>query len=77
MCMQDPNAAAGGSLPGDDTNAGDIDRIVSTEPDHGGNDTITTGDGDDIVLGGEDGEIVVDVTIDSVVTTGAKQLSAM
>ena len=45
------------------TTAADIDRLSSTEPDHGGNDTITVGDGDDIIIGGEDGEIVNDVII--------------
>ena len=59
----DTTTAVGGSLPGDDTNAGDIDRIFSTDPDHGGNDDITTGDGNDIIIGGEDGEIVVDTII--------------
>ena len=32
-------------------------------PDHGGNDTITTGDGNDIIIGGEDGELVSDAEI--------------
>src|SRR6185369_17061167 len=59
----DASTPAGGTLPGDDTNALDIDRIFSTEPDDGGNDTITTGDGDDIIIGGEDGELVTDVMI--------------
>ena len=46
-------------MPGDDNNAADIDRLFSTEPDHGGNDSIiTVGDGNDIIIGGEDGEIV-------------------
>ena len=58
-----------GTLSGDDTLADDIDRAFSTEPDHGGNDTITTGDGDDLIIGGEDGEIVTDVEIEGVVTT--------
>ena len=51
------------TLAGDDGDATDIDRIFSTEPDHGGNDTITTGDGDDIIIGGEDGELVQGVQI--------------
>ena len=46
-----------------DANPDDIDRISSTDPDHGGNDDITTGTGNDIIIAGEDGEIVVDVTI--------------
>ena len=50
--------AVHGTLSGDDSDALDIDRIFSTEPDHGGNDTITTGAGDDIIIGGEDGEVV-------------------
>ena len=50
-------------MPGDDNNTADIDRLFSTAPDHGGNDSITTGDGDDIIIGGEDGEIVSDVII--------------
>ena len=57
-----------GTLSGDDTGADDIDRAFSTEPDHGGNDIITTGDGDDLIIGGEDGEIVTDVEIEGVVT---------
>ena len=44
-------------------NALDLDRIWSTQPDHGGNDRISTGDGNDIVIGGEDGELVSDVII--------------
>ena len=51
------------ALPGDDSDAMDIDRIWSTDPDHGGSDSITTGDGDDIIIGGEDGELVVDTII--------------
>ena len=54
---------AGGVLAGDDKDPSDIDRIFSTDPDHGGNDTITTGAGDDIIIGGEDGETVVDVIV--------------
>src|SRR5439155_303521 len=54
---------ARGTLSGDDSNALDIDRIFSTEPDHGGNDTITTGAGDDIIIGGEDGELVQGIHI--------------
>ena len=61
----------GGTLAGDDATPSDIDRIFSTEPDHGGNDTITTGDGDDIIIGGEDGEIVIDVKIDGHAGDGA------
>ncbi|OQB78614.1 MAG: Bifunctional hemolysin/adenylate cyclase precursor [Planctomycetes bacterium ADurb.Bin126] len=48
----DPTTPAGGSLPGDDRNAGDIDRVWSTEPGDGGADRISTGDAHDIVLGG-------------------------
>ena len=51
--------AAAGTLPGDDSDASDIDRIFSTEPDDGGHDEITTGGGDDIVLGGEDMDTIV------------------
>ncbi|MFU8842119.1 MAG: hypothetical protein ACNA8R_15660, partial [Nitriliruptoraceae bacterium] len=39
----------------DDSDLGDIDRIETTEPGLGGNDQITTGDGDDIIFGGQDG----------------------
>src|SRR6185295_18063577 len=63
---------AAGTLSGDDTNASDIDRVFSTNPDHGGNDNITTGSGDDIIIGGEDGELVVDAIIPAGVgVTGA------
>ena len=61
--------APAGSLSGDDTVATDIDRIQSTHDDDGGNDVIQTGQGDDIIIGGEDSEIVVDVAIAGVVTT--------
>ena len=47
-----------GKLPGDDTNASDIDRIRSTEPGDGGVDTITTGDHHDIVIGGAGSDTV-------------------
>ena len=59
----------GGALAGDDSNPADIDRLWSLAPDHGGSDHITTGNADDIVIAGEDGELVVDVAIDGVVTT--------
>ncbi|MFL6014724.1 MAG: beta strand repeat-containing protein, partial [Gaiellaceae bacterium] len=49
--------------PGDDSDPLDIDRIGSTSPDDGGTDTITTGSGDDVIIGGEDGEVVDDVQI--------------
>ena len=39
----------------DDVDPSDIDRIYSTDPDHGGSDNITTGDGQDIIIGGEGG----------------------
>ena len=65
----------GGALPGDDNNAADIDRLFSTEPDHGGNDTITVGDGDDIIIGGEDGEIVNDAIIGELSITGTQERS--
>jgi Ca2+-binding RTX toxin-like protein len=58
----------GGLLAGDDFDASDIDRILSIDPSHGGNDTITTGSGDDIIIGGEDGELVDDVAIAGTVT---------
>ena len=58
------DTALAGTLSGDDTGADDIDRAFSTEPDDGGNDIITTGDGDDLIIGGEDGEIVTDAEID-------------
>ncbi len=54
----DTTTPACDTLPGDDTDASDIDRIWSTEPDDGGVDNITTGDADDIVIGGEDGDIL-------------------
>ncbi|MEY2518221.1 MAG: large repetitive protein, partial [bacterium] len=56
-------AERGGTLAGDDLDAADIDRIWSLDPDHGGSDVITTGAGDDIVIAGEDGELVDDVSI--------------
>ena len=54
-------AERGGLLAGDDYDATDIDRIWTIDPSHGGNDSITTGTGDDIIIGGEDGELVVGV----------------
>ena len=39
----------------------DIDRIYSIDPDLGGSDKIITGSGDDIVIGGEDGERIREV----------------
>ena len=48
------------ALPGDDNDATDIDRIWSIDTDDGGSDVIHTGQGDDIIIGGEDGEIVTD-----------------
>ena len=48
----------GGTGAGDDLDAADIDRVLSTDPDDGGSDTITTGSGDDVIVGGEDGEVV-------------------
>ena len=51
-------SSTGRSLDGDPaTSTGS----ASLDPDTGGSDTITTGDGDDIVIGGEDGERVVEV----------------
>ena len=52
-------AERGGELAGDDTDASDIDRIWTIDASHGGSDHITTGAGDDIIIGGEDGELVV------------------
>ena len=56
-------AERSGLLAGDDLDASDIDRIWSLDPDHGGSDVITTGAGDDIVIAGEDGELVDDVSV--------------
>ncbi|HNQ90946.1 MAG TPA: Ig-like domain-containing protein [Verrucomicrobiota bacterium] len=42
----------GGSLPGDDQVASDIDRIWSTSEGTGGIDQISAGDGNDVVIGG-------------------------
>ena len=47
----------------DDDDRSDIDRIHTTDPDDGGSDIITTGQGDDIVLAGEDGETVIDTDL--------------
>jgi Ca2+-binding RTX toxin-like protein len=41
-----------GAMPGDDADPTDVDRVVSTEPGIGGGDTISTGAGDDLVVGG-------------------------
>jgi Ca2+-binding RTX toxin-like protein len=60
----DGTTALPGTLAGDDENAADIDRIWTVAPDHGGKDNITTGSGDDIIIAGEDGEIVVDAIVD-------------
>ena len=38
----------------------DLDRVQSTDTDTGGTDTITTGRGDDVVIGGEDGERITE-----------------
>ena len=43
----------------DDGIASDIDRISTTDPGQGGNDSITTGAGDDIVLGGVGSDTIV------------------
>ena len=53
----DWSAADGGrgyvnALPGDDRDPSDLDRVVSTDTALGGDDTITTGTGDDLVVGG-------------------------
>ena len=53
----------------DDATPNDIDRIAATDPQHGGNDDITTGTGNDIIIAGEDGELIIDVIIDGVITT--------
>jgi len=46
-----------GTVPGADTNAGDIDLIESTATtDAGGIDDITSGDGQDIIIGGRMGD---------------------
>src|SRR6185295_10630920 len=49
---------------GDDNDPSDIDRIASLDPQYGGNDAITTGAGDDLIIGGEDGELWVGIQID-------------
>src|SRR5213078_3503558 len=64
----------GGIGPGDDIDPADIDRIQSTSPDDGGSDVITTGSGDDVIVGGEDGELVDDVQI-STYTAVARSVS--
>ena len=56
----DAATPAAGTRAGDDDDPSEIDRIWSTDSGHGGNDVITTGDGDDIIIGGEDGEIVME-----------------
>src|SRR5439155_1500793 len=53
----------GGTLAGDDLDPSDIDRIVTLDPDFGGNDRITTGAGDDVVITGEDGELWVGASV--------------
>jgi Ca2+-binding RTX toxin-like protein len=45
-------AERGGTLPGDDADASDIDRIRSLDPAIGGDDAITTGAGADTIAGG-------------------------
>src|SRR5207253_454830 len=54
-----------------DGNPSDIDRIWSIDPNTGGSDTITTGDGGDVIIGGEDGELVTETS-----NSGAHTVSA-
>ncbi|HEX4527586.1 MAG TPA: hypothetical protein VH108_12695 [Gaiellaceae bacterium] len=43
-----------------DTNPATLDRVFSIDPATGGNDTITVGNGDDIAVGGNDGQLVTE-----------------
>ncbi|HZB76199.1 MAG TPA: Calx-beta domain-containing protein [Solirubrobacteraceae bacterium] len=45
-----------------DADPADLDRIWVTDPDTGGSDTITTGAGHDVVIAGEDGELISEGT---------------
>src|SRR5207253_5261011 len=45
-----------------DGDPADIDRIWSRDPNTGGSDDITTGNGADIVIAGEDGELVTELS---------------
>ena len=46
------------SVAGADTNPSDLDLVVSVDEGIGGSDTITTGDGSDLVIGGTAGDII-------------------
>ena len=50
----------GGLLAGDDFDPRDLDRVLSTQTNHGSNDLILSGAGDDIIIAGEDGEIITE-----------------
>jgi hypothetical protein len=57
----DPTRAYARAHGGDDDDAGDIDRIVSTDTgaQYGGNDTITSGSGADVIIGGQGADTIV------------------
>src|SRR5439155_821071 len=67
---------ARGTLSGDDSNALDIDRIFSTQPGDGGIDTITTGAGDDLIIGGQAGDTIVAGNGDNLVFGDNGQVTA-
>jgi len=64
------------TLSGDDTNALDIDRIFSTEPNDGGNDTITTGNADDLIVGGQGADTIAAGNGDNLVFGDNGQVTA-
>ncbi|MEW6161424.1 MAG: calcium-binding protein, partial [Verrucomicrobiota bacterium] len=41
-----------------DSNSADLDEVCTTDPSHGGADTISTGEGDDLILGGSAADIL-------------------
>src|SRR5204862_116640 len=67
---------ARGTLSGDDSNALDIDRIFSTEPNDGGNDTITTGNADDLIIGGQGADTITASNGDNLVFGDNGQVTA-
>src|SRR5205823_6311634 len=73
-------AAAGApvraTLSGDDSNALDIDRFFSSEPNDGGNDTITTGNADDLIIGGQGVDTIVAGNGDNLVFGDNGQVTA-
>ena len=66
-----------GAVPGADLNPGDIDLIESTSTtDNGGADLITSGDGDDIIIGGRFGDTITADDGDNLVIGDSGKITA-